>query len=63
MTKKHFEAIAKILRKYHDKDYQHTETINAVEAITTDLMGYFRGENHLFDDFKFLRACRGTRNI
>lgn len=57
LTKKHFEAIAKIMREHHDKEHKHTETYNTVDEIIGDLASYLRDENPLFDWIRFVKAC------
>lgn len=52
MTKKHFQAIAKILH-----DAQRTGDKATVENITRALIEMFRAENPRFDVDRFLKAC------
>jgi hypothetical protein len=55
MTRKHFEAIATILR---DHIPVQGDAVDITYADTvTDLAGYFKTENPLFDEDKFKAAC------
>ncbi len=60
MTKKHFRAIAEIIRKQtiaakladpNDDPKLYTE------LFVNELCNYFKTENELFDDDKFRQAC------
>lgn len=54
MTKRHFEAIAAIVKsvaRYHDADKV------TAKAIAEDLAFYFAKENPRFDRGRFLTAC------
>jgi hypothetical protein len=66
MTRKHFEAIAKIIRdaaavpafQYpHQREYFDGQ-VAAVEFITEDLADYFATVNPNFDRERFIRACQ-----
>lgn len=51
MTRKHFIAIAKILKKHN---------INEMKVyVIMDLCDYFESENPNFDREKFVKACYG----
>ena len=53
MSRKHFEAIAAILKI---NDWQ--ESVEDMrESIALDIAAYFKGENPRFDKDKFLKAC------
>jgi len=59
MTKKHFEAISKVLSKYqatplYESDYSDYRT---AAHIAEDLADYFEKENPKFQREKFLQAC------
>jgi len=61
MTKKHFKAIAEILRVHrlnaqNDYDYDHTVQ-NTVNEIAGDLADYFKSQNPRFDRTRFLQAA------
>lgn len=49
MTKKHFEAIARILSVQNDRD--------AAGHTARDLARYFSTQNPAFDTARFLKAC------
>lgn len=52
MTRKHFEAIALILKTQREEHDAET-----AERIADDLAGYFAGVNPNFDRARFLKAC------
>lgn len=59
MTKKHYEAIAAILKKYkyaplYEVDYSDYRTS---QHISEDLADYFATDNRNFDRTRFLQAC------
>lgn len=60
MTKKHFEAIAKIINKHLPTELV-TEKQEIVNNVLTELAGdlaqYFRSVNPRFDFVKFANAC------
>lgn len=51
MTKKHYEAIAKIVAVQDDKEAY------ILYPIINDLADYFQTDNKLFDRSRFLQAC------
>ena len=57
MTKKHFEAIARVLARYY-KELEHPYVI---EDIAISLAREFANANPRFDQAKFVAACRGER--
>lgn len=62
MNKKHFEAIAAILKakadQYRNSSYPDAyDRFAAVDAIADDLAEYFASQNPRFDELKFLQAC------
>lgn len=68
MTKKHFEAIARIIKdrfEFIDRQRVHTETTEAfdmgyclaAEAVAEELAAVFAEVNPNFDRDKFLTAC------
>lgn len=61
MTKKHFEAIAKIISEHGPvpgaDDFGNQCYERARRAITWDLADYFHQANPRFDRLRFLRAC------
>ena len=60
LTRKHFKAIAEIVKNWSfDVKYNHiklTET-ETIERIKTRLADYFATENPNFDRQRFLKAC------
>lgn len=56
MTKKHFEAIAKIIKEEKEASSNEDADVMA-NAIALRLSQYFITENHHFDPYRFLRAC------
>jgi hypothetical protein len=52
MTKKHFKAIAEILKHNDSK-----------EQIVERLICFFRSENELFDESKFREAIKNDRSV
>lgn len=50
MTKKHFEAIAQILRSNHSPG-------QSSQAVATAMADYFASENPRFNRAQFLTAC------
>ena len=57
MTKKHFEAIARIAREVK----QGVETqggVDAVDALVEKLSDLFKDENPRFDKARFKQACQ-----
>jgi len=57
MTKKHFEAIAKVYNKRLNH-YSTTEADrNTIGSLALDLANYFETENPNFDREHFLTAC------
>lgn len=60
MTRKHFQAIASILRDnlhaYPETAEDHAENYR-VRAIAADLSSYLRGQNPRFDRDRFLEAA------
>ena len=56
MTKKHYEAIAKIINAYDQAKLQ-AETRLLLHSIEQDLATYFKAENPRFDPQRFLIAC------
>lgn len=49
MTKKHFKAIAEIIR--------NTRCVKEIAQVAIKLADYFADENPLFDRDKFMTAC------
>lgn len=62
MTKKHFEAIAKILALragFNESTIEFDAGYNlAVARLANDMADYFETENPLFDRERFLRAAK-----
>ena len=56
MTKKHYEAIAGILR-YHLETYDVVTSYPEMVKIAESLAGYFESDNPRFDRVRFLKAC------
>lgn len=52
MTKKHFKAIAEIIKKQNEKCPQATGN-----CIAYELCDYFKSVNSKFDSQRFLNAC------
>jgi hypothetical protein len=58
MTKKHYEAIARILATHISAGKMRTVwEIEAGIAIARDLADYFASDNQRFDRVRFLTAC------
>jgi hypothetical protein len=61
MTKKHFEAIARILSNLYGYDMSSIDFDagfnRAIERAAEDLADYFMDENPRFDRQRFLTAC------
>lgn len=57
MTKKHFKAIAAIIKSTREK-FQNPESQNAITEIELALCDYFQYENERFDEDRFLTACK-----
>lgn len=55
LTKKHFKAIAGIVRDAQDLDPPKSGITRV--RIASDLANYFAGQNPLFDREKFMAAC------
>ena len=55
LTKKHFKAIAEILR-----ENTTLENIGTIQAIIPPLSQYFRSENPAFSKDRFLSACKNN---
>jgi len=51
VSKKDFEAIAKIIGEY---SWVSPDTF---EGLANDLADYFKTQNHLFDRRRFMKAC------
>ena len=54
MTKKHFEAIARIINDVRDENFRGEA---ATEEIANRLGEFFKSENPRFDLDRFLTAC------
>lgn len=52
-TRKHYRAIAKILKNHDD----FIERVNKYTSLCNDLADYFASDNPRFDREKFLAAC------
>lgn len=50
LTKQHFKEIAKILNRNKDKDFFSL-------SIIKELSNYFKTQNPLFNEERFLKAC------
>lgn len=60
MTKKHFEAIAAIIKAQYDsasKRRDGWEACQTIEHTADNLAEYFASQNPRFDELKFLQAC------
>lgn len=71
MTKKHYEAIANVLKKEYDKNihhrknyfdndklwYEHKQKKQAITSVCNNLADYFAADNPKFNRDKFLTAC------
>lgn len=55
MTKKHFVAIAAILRDVHD--HGHPATMSTSDYISRKLADVMKMDNPYFDQGRFLEAC------
>lgn len=62
LTKKHFKAIAQIMKKNKpsEKQFKGSYAFMLFNWIINDLSDYFKTENALFDAEKFKNACLGT---
>ena len=56
ITKKHYKAIAEILRKVTDKNQDMITTLWAVKEIAEKLTIFFKSDNPNFNKDKFLKA-------
>ena len=61
ITKKHYIAIAEILRKVSDRNQDTITTLWAVKEITEKLALFFKSDNPNFNKDKFLKAV-GEQN-
>lgn len=59
MRKKHYEAIANIIRNCYEADVHmlYGKNAHAIKAITILLCDYFEQDNPKFNREKFLTAC------
>lgn len=64
MSKKHYEAIASLLKQRRDNEAgsraQGAGTraaVATIDAVALDLAGYFAADNQRFDKSRFLKAC------
>ena len=59
MTKKHYEAIAAILKKYYTCDTTQRNQLaqQGFLELSSDIADYFTTDNKLFNREKFLSAC------
>jgi len=57
MTKKNYVAIAEIIKKEVIRNGNGINELTAIRRIVYDLCGYFRADNPLFQETKFLSAC------
>jgi hypothetical protein len=60
MTRKHFEAIASIIKANLDIS-DHMVERQAIKVVAMDMADYFAGQNPLFDRQRFLKACVGSK--
>lgn len=57
--KRHYEAIARVLRESTPVDYDHNDTaIRMHEAIVDHILDMFDADSASFDAVRFARACR-----
>lgn len=56
MTKKHFEAIAKLAREVRAEDNDEC-AVGAVNSMVDGLCKIFKAENPRFDEARFREAC------
>ena len=59
-SKKHFKAIAEIVKQVRSLIRENKENITneqALNIVMNDLSNYFKTENHLFDEERFKQAC------
>ena len=64
MTRKHYVAIANILKKEYDDAMYRTENFSEpklIQDVAENLADYFATDNGNFDRARFLEAC-GVRN-
>jgi hypothetical protein len=57
MTKKHFEAIAEILRKAQERESDVSAAVHVIDRIADDFAAYCSEQNDNFDRVRFLDAC------
>jgi hypothetical protein len=60
MTKKHFNALAEILREAHN-EAKTTETLATVERIAADIARFCRTQNSNFDTARFIAATEAEK--
>lgn len=56
MTRKHYVAIAAIIRRHLDSD-AGSDAHDAVAGVAVALAGTFAADNQAFDRTRFLEAC------
>ena len=62
MTKKQFEAVAKILgKRLAEKQHAPIGEYEAVEVLALDFASYFKTQNPRFDGDRFLGAVYNTK--
>ena len=57
ITKKHYKAIAEILKKVTDENQDVVTTLWAVNEIVEKLTIFFKSDNPNFNKDKFIKAC------
>lgn len=57
MTRKHFQAIAAVIRSHYENEADPNPWRYTAHAIAADLASVFAADNPNFDRAKFLAAC------
>ena len=60
MSKRHFEAIARLIRSEHE-DAQSVEATLVIERLAQRMANVLGGDNPRFDRERFLDACYGPK--
>lgn len=58
MTKKNYEAVARVLREEREQWEGNGQVLNALAYVASGLAGAFAADNQSFDRKRFLEAAR-----